>query len=136
MSIPGRTPSWDEIEQFCRVDGWEVVRSTSHTFWQKILPSGHVLETHVSFASSKSMSPGRFSSILRTQLKVTKVEFWAALQTGQPVDRPTKLEDPVPVHEAWVVLGLKNRGLTEEEIGKLSPEDAETLLHEKWSDQT
>ena len=113
MTIPGRTPSWDEIERFCRIDGWAHERSTAHVFWQKVLPSGEVLETHVSFASDKSMSPGRFGSILRTQLKVTKVEFWRALQTGEPVARPAELEDVVPGHEAWVVLGLKKVGLTE-----------------------
>lgn len=136
VSIPGRTPSWDEIEQFCRIDGWVYERSTDHVFWQKALPSGEVLETHVSFASGKSMSPGRFGSILRTQLKVTKVQFWRALQTGERVDRPAELEDFVPGHEAWVVLGLEKHGLTEEEIGVLSPEDAQSLLHQKWSEQT
>jgi hypothetical protein len=134
VTIPSRTPSWDEIEQFCKVDGWQPDRTTGHVFWRKVLPSGEVLETHRSFAGQKSMSQDVFGVILRTQLRVSRSDFWDALRTGEPVDRPSEeAERPAPSHEAWVVLGLKGQGMTEEEIRQLTPEDAVSLLHEKWS---
>jgi len=134
VNVPSRTPTWDEIEQFCAIDGWTHIRSTDHEFWQKTLVSGEVLETHTSFAAKKTMSQGRFAAILRNQLKVSRREFWNALKTRLPVERPTEEEEPPPTHDAWVVLGLKERGVTEEEIARLNPAEAKKLLHEKWSE--
>lgn len=111
------------------------MRSTDHEFWQKTLVSGDVLETHTSFAGKKTMSQGRFAAILRSQLKVSRREFWNALQTRQPVARPSEEEEPPPTHDAWVVLGLKARGVPEDEIARLSPADAKALFYEKWSEQ-
>ena len=79
-----KTPTWREIEEFCRKDGWELTRSTDHVFFRKILSDGSVLETHRSFADDKSMSPGRFIAILRVQLKVSPDDFWETLRTGRP----------------------------------------------------
>src|SRR6188472_1031507 len=92
VTNPPRTPTWAEIEEFCGIDGWTLVRETDHAFFQKVLPSGEVLETHRSFSSNKTMSQGRFGVILRTQLRVTRTEFWHALQTGEPVERPSEGE--------------------------------------------
>lgn len=136
MSVPGRTPSWDEIERFCRIDGWTHVRSTDHEFWQRVLPSGEVSETHTSFASRKTMSQGRFAAILRSQLQVSRREFWNALQTGQAVERPSaEIEEGPRAHEAWVVIGLKHHGVVDDGIAGLSREEAVALLHEKRTAQ-
>jgi len=136
VTNPGRTPSWDEIEQFCKIDGWVSVRTSDHEHWEKVLPSGRVLRTHTSYAGGKTMSQGRFASILRTQLQVSRSDFWNALQTGRPVERPSESDEPAPPsHEAYVVLGLKKYGLTEEEIARLSIEEAIVLLREKWAGQ-
>lgn len=136
MTYPGRTPSWDEIEQFCKIDGWTFVRSTGHEFWQKVLPSGGVLRTHTSFAGDKTMSPGRFGAILRKQLEVSKADFWHALQTGEPVVRPSEdATDELPSHEDYVVFHLKNFGVSDSELAEMAPEEALALLHEKWAGQ-
>lgn len=82
-----RTPTWAEVETFCRIDGWSEIRRTSHVHYEKVLAGGVVLRTHRSFASRKTMSPGRFKAVLRYQLRVTEAQFWEALDSGQPVDR-------------------------------------------------
>lgn len=82
-----RTPTWAEIERFCRIDGRRAVRRSNHVFYEKVLPDSIVLRTHRSFSSRKSMSPGRFKAILRYQLRVTEEQFWQALDTRRPVDR-------------------------------------------------
>jgi hypothetical protein len=134
VSYPSRTPSWDEIEQFCKIDSWETVRSTDHVFFRKILPSGEVLETHRSFSGNKSMSPGVFSVILRTQLKVSRQQFWQALTSGEAVVRPDPdLPEPEPQYDAWVILGLKKQGLSEDEIKQMTPDEAKQHLHDLWS---
>lgn len=82
-----RTPTWAQIERFCRIDGWHEVRRSDHVFYEKVLPDGIVLRTHRSFSSRKTMSPGRFKAILRYQLRVTEAQFWEALDTRSAVDR-------------------------------------------------
>lgn len=82
-----RTPTWGEVERFCRIDGWREVRRSGHVFYEKVLADGTMLRTHRSFASRKTMSPGRFRAILRHQLRVTEQEFWSALETNEPVER-------------------------------------------------
>lgn len=71
-----RTPTFDEIEAFLRIDGWSQDRSTGHDFYEKVLPDGETLRSHTSFAGKKTMSPGRFKTILADQLKVSEAEFW------------------------------------------------------------
>lgn len=82
-----RTPSWADVERFCRVDGWSEVRRSGHVFYEKVLADGTVLRTHRSFSSRKTMSPGRFKAILRYQLHVTEAQFREALETRKPVQR-------------------------------------------------
>lgn len=82
-----RTPTWAQIERFCRIDGWREVRRSGHVFYEKVLPDGSMLRTHRSFSSRKTMSTGRFKAILRYQLRVTEQQFWQALDTRRPVDR-------------------------------------------------
>lgn len=82
-----RTPTWGEVERFCRIDGWREVRRSGHVFYEKVLADGTMLRTHRSFASRKTMSPGRFRAILRHQLRVTEREFWSALETNEPAER-------------------------------------------------
>lgn len=82
-----RRPTWAQIERFCRIDGWREIRRSDHVFYEKVLPDGVVLRTHRSFASRKTMSPGRFKAMLRYQLRITEEQFWEALNTRRPVDR-------------------------------------------------
>lgn len=84
-----RTPTWAQVERFCQIDGWREIRRSDHVFFERVLPDGTLLRTHRSFASRKTMSPGRFKAILRHQLEVTEEQFWQALATRRPVDRGT-----------------------------------------------
>lgn len=133
MTSAHPAPTWAHIDDFCRADEWMEVRETDHVHWEKLLPSGEVLKTHRSFASDKAISPGRFGVILREQLKVSRDAFWQAIDTGKPVDRPVELEEEAPEYPAWVVFGLAKYGVREEEIRKMTPEEAEKLLAEKWA---
>lgn len=133
MTASYPTPTWADIEAFCNADQWLEVRETDHVHWEKTLPSGEVLKTHRSFAANKDISPGRFSLIIREQLKVKREEFWNAIHTGEPVDRPVELEEQPAEYPAWVVWGLKRFGVSEEETRALSAEEAEALLRENWA---
>ena len=82
-----RTPTWGQVERFCRIDGRSELRRSGHVFFEKVLADGTLLQTHRSHASRKTMSPGRFRAILRYQLRVSEDELWGALSTRKPVDR-------------------------------------------------
>lgn len=132
--IPSRSATWSELSDFCAVDEWTQIRTeTGHRFWEKVLATGEVLQTHQSYTGSDP-SQQLFSRILRDQLRVSRREFWTALQTGQPVDRPVpELEPAPPEYPAYVVSGLLARGLTEDQIRLMTPEEAEAKLVELWS---
>lgn len=98
MTPPTRPPTFDELREFLRIDGWKPVRTTSHDHFEKTLDDKTHLATHVSHSGGSTVPPGRFALILRDQLKITRAEFWEALRTGNPVARPAPVED-VPIAE-------------------------------------
>jgi hypothetical protein len=138
MTVPPRTPTWGEIEAFCQADGWEVVRETDHRHYEKELDEGHPdypLQTRVSHDSRGTMSQGRFGAILRTQLKVSRREFWEVVRSGEPAERPVPVAEPAqPMHEAWILRVLRHElHLSDDEIAALSPEEGQRRVQEHWS---
>lgn len=132
------TATWGEFRQFLAADGWTQRPRTGnrpHDFYEKVLPDGRVLQTHVSRAKDKAPSPDRFRMILRDQLEVSVDAFWNAVKTGEPVDRPQPAEPVVVVeHDAWVVAVLVGQlHMSPDELATLSREEAERLVHEHWS---
>lgn len=127
-------PTWGDIDSFCKIDGWTQVETTDHVHWEKTLPSGEVLATHRSLAANKTIGPGVFGVILRSQLKVSRHEFWRAISGGKAVDRPTELDEPPAEYPAWIVFGLRKYGLSEAQVRTMTPEEAEALLRKKWSE--
>lgn len=136
------SPSWGDVEEFLAADGWRQIpaserggRRQPHIFFEKELADGRMLQTHISHDRSATISPGRFGAILRAQLEVSRAEFWEAIQTGEPVDRPVEVDEEAPVeHEAWVVAVLVGElHMSAELIEALSQEQAVQLVHEHWS---
>lgn len=109
-------PTWGEIERFLQLDRWTRLPPSSrggagqrHVFFEKLLDSGQLLQTHISHSRRSRPSPGRFAMILREQIKVSRAQFWEALRTGEPVERPAPVDAGQPVeHEAWVLTMLSD----------------------------
>ena len=73
-----KTPTWGAIAAFCAADGWTLDRQSTHTFFEKTLPDGTGLQTHVPHGKQgQAIGPGLFHFILRTQLEVSAAEFSA-----------------------------------------------------------
>ncbi len=127
-----RTPSWDEILEFLKFDGWREDRATGHDFFEKVVPDGEILQTHASRSGSKTISPGRFKSILADQLKVNEAEFWEVLRTRRPALRPSRVPEPPPSSlPLWLVRALAREvGLGEDEIAVLDEADGRARLNE------
>lgn len=140
MTAPA--PTWAELRQFLEADRWTQLppnakggSQTDHIHFEKVTPDG-LLQTQISHASQKRPSPGRFSGILRYQLKVSKKEFWEAIRTGRPADRPVASAEPDPSakYAAWAVEILKNKlHLSETEIHALAPERVVELAQDYFA---
>ena len=72
-------PTWGEMEKFLQADRWTRLPPSSrggsgqrHIFFEKLLDSGELLQTHISHSRRGGPSPGRFGVILREQLEVSR----------------------------------------------------------------
>ena len=131
-------PTWDDIVAFLGSDGWREVpkhgRRQRHVFYEKVLEEGRVLQTHVSHSGRKALSPGRFGSILRHDLEVSKEDFWECVRSGKPVERPVPVDEGPVEHEAWVVAVLAgDLHMSAREIEALTPEEAQQIVEDYWS---
>ncbi|MFH1474535.1 MAG: hypothetical protein ABIG85_01605 [Chloroflexota bacterium] len=127
-----KTPSWDEILEFLRLDRWSEDRATGHDFFEKVLSNGEILHTHASRSGSKTISPGRFKAILSDQLRVSEGEFWEVLRTREPATRPSSAPDQPPASlPMWIAQALEREvGLSREQIADLDESDARALIDE------
>lgn len=130
-----RTPSWDEIVEFLKLDRWTEDRTTGHDFFEKTLPNGEILQTHASRSGNRTISAGRFKAILSDQLRVSEGEFWEVLRTRRPATRPSPVPEPPPASlPLWLALALEREvRLSRGQIADLDETDAQTLLQEARS---
>ncbi len=72
---------------------------------------------------------------MREQLEVSRAEFWEAIRSGEPVERPVEIDGKeVAEHEPWVIAVLVGElHMTAEEIERLTEQEAIDLVHEHWS---
>jgi hypothetical protein len=137
-------PTWGDVEDFLDADGWRQVEKgerggsrSRHVFYEKTLADGRVLQSHISHSRQKTLSPGRFGSVLRHQLEVSREQFWECIRAQRPIDRPVELEEGPVEHEAWVVAVLVGElHMTFEQIAALSEEEGQKLVGEHWSRPT
>lgn len=137
-------PTWGEVEEFLRIDGWRKITKrerggtrSRHVFFEKVLDDGRVLQTHISQSRQKTMSPGRFGSVIREQLEVSREQFWEAISSKSPVERPTEVDERPVEHEAWVVRVLVGElHVTPKDVAALSPEEGQKLVEDHWSKPT
>jgi hypothetical protein len=133
------SPTWGDIQAFLNCDGWRPVKHGSgkkqrHQFYEKLLPDGRLLQTHISHSAGKTISPGRFATILRHQLEVSKAEFWECIRANRPVNRPVEIEAAPIEHADWVVQVLVGElHMSASDLEGLSAEEAITLVHEHWA---
>lgn len=127
-----RTPTWGEIEQFLVPDGgWEPTEGKKHVFYEKTLPDGRVLNTHVSHDRDRSMSPRTFSLICRTQLEVTRDEFWRTIREGKSVrSGATGPVPPKPPSLAMLRELQRELHLTEAKLAGVTFDEAKRRLDE------
>jgi hypothetical protein len=125
-----KTPTWTEVREFLKYDDWteDPSRSSDHDYFEKEVDDD-ILIMDVSRAGSKTMSPGRFKTILNDQLKVAADQFWEVLRTKKPATRPAPHREPPPASlPLWLVRELERRGVLPQDIAGLDETAAHALL--------
>jgi hypothetical protein len=128
-------PARDDHERFCIVEGWTQVtdargRVVSHhaTFTFATL-QGDVRRTRISHPIGReTYAPSMWSHILRDQLGVSAGEFWAGVLKGELPDRGAPKVPDAALPLALVARLVRERGLSREEIARLTLDGARELL--------
>lgn len=128
--------------RFCVVEGWTEVRNARgkpvrhHLTFELPLPSGSVLRTRISRpANAETYGPSLWSAILADQLCVTETEFWDCVDRGSP---PVREPPAPPVPASAIPAGLAYQlvhtvGLSEDEVGAMSRDEAVARMSAFWS---
>ena len=125
-------------DQFCRNEGWTVVRNATgkknvhHITYELALPDGTVLRTRISRPPDRSnYGASMWAHILRDQLAVDEASFWACVVAP---DRGGAKERGETIPLEVVQLLLNRVGMSETEVGKLSRAEAIARLNQFWQE--
>jgi hypothetical protein len=139
MSWP--TPTRQDHQKFCEIEGWEPVRTargrtgTDHLTYELALPDGRILRTRISHPPDRSTcGPGIWSHILRDQLDVTEDGFWDCVRNGvKPArGRPERpAADPIPAEVVHMLLTRVR--LAESDVARMTKEEAIARLNQYWA---
>jgi hypothetical protein len=130
-------PTYKNLRDFCRIDGWDDLSKTrpgrkgkalDHDRYEKRLDDGRILKTKVSRGRGQYGDPSLWRHIWRDQLGLESEEqFWEALRTGEPVDRGRETEAPAakPEVPGWLQRNLIMLvGIPHEEVVAMSYDEA------------
>lgn len=130
-------------ERFCLAEGWRRVRDakgrtgTHHVTYELPLPDGQILRARISHPPDRTAyGPSLWAHILRDQLKVDQGTFWACVRDGRRPDRgvPAVPEEALPADLVYLL--LTRVGLTEDEVRRLSKDEAIARLQHYWTQET
>ncbi len=133
-------PTRADHDAFCRREGWLQVRSsrgstgTHHVTYELPLPDGQVIRTRVPHPPDRTNDGAAlWSHILRDQLRVTEQEFWSCVRTGAKPDRGGARLPAESLPAELAHLLVHRVGLSDEEVARLTREQAIECLQRYWS---
>jgi hypothetical protein len=99
------------------------------------LPDGRTLRTRISHPPDRT-EYGRalWFHILRDQLAVTEVAFWACVRGAETPDRGAREAPPTSLPAEVAYLLVHRVGISEDEVAGLSREEAVGRLQAYWSE--
>ncbi|HEX5594598.1 MAG TPA: hypothetical protein VFX61_01040 [Micromonosporaceae bacterium] len=133
-------PTRQNHEKFCQIEGWKPVRDargrtgTHHITYEFALPDGRILRTRVSHPPDRTgYGPSIWSHILRDQLAVSEAEFWACVRDKTPPTRGVRVPPAAVLPVELVHLLINQVGLAEDEVARMSKDEAIARLQRYWS---
>lgn len=127
-------------ETFVTVEGWEQVRNargtrgSHHVTYELVTALGDVLRTRISHPPNRTTYGAElWSHILRDQLKVSGAEFWNCVDNKVAPDRgaPPQPTGALPVQLVYQL--IHTVGLPEDEVARMSRQEAISRLNDYWS---
>ena len=138
MAFP--TPSRQDHQRFCEVEGWTQVRSASgragrhYLTYELTIGDGRILRTRISRPPNRpDIGRGMFAHILRDQLQVSEDVFWACVNDGTAPDRggrPSPDRGPLPA-ELVHLLTVKAR-FSDADVRAMSKAEAIEAAQRYW----
>lgn len=134
------TPTRRDHLRFCEIERWHRVRSavgkdsTHHQTYELELDSGEILRTRISRPPDRTdYGAGLWSHILREQLQGSADEFWKCVQLGTPPDRGAPAAPPGAIPTELLYALKHSVGLTEEQLAKMSRQEAIERMQQYWT---
>lgn len=132
----------EDHDDFCTTEKWHLAPGATgkpvqhHRTYELSLADGRILRTRISRPVDRTQyRNAMWSHILGTQLEVTAQEFWACV-TDEVIPRRSR---PIAPQRAslplYLVEGLLRHGLTVQEIGAMTEDEATERLHQLGSEQ-
>ena len=135
-----RNASREEHDDFCNIEGWELVRGARgkpvqhHRTYKLILPDGRILRTRISRPIDSSQYPrSMWTHILREQLSVTESEFWDCVDQGVLPDRNISATERPGLPYYLAVEVQRTCGLSADEAAELSESEAKGMIARHWA---
>lgn len=134
------TATRKDHERFCSVEGWRRTTDatgrtgTHHVTYEIDLPDARTLRTRISHPVDPSdYGPSLWRHVLRDQLMVSEEEFWACARDGRPPPRSVPAPDLPSLPAELVHLLVHTVGLTDEEVGAMTKDEAVARLGHFWT---
>ena len=135
-----RPATRDDHERFCTTEGWSPVRNARggrvrhHATYELPLSDGRILRTRISRPVDATVyGPSLWSHILRDQLEVTPVEFWACVGDGVVPRRGAPVPPAATLPARLVFLARRELGLTDADLAGMSRDALVARLDEHWA---
>ncbi|SMD13393.1 cytotoxic translational repressor of toxin-antitoxin stability system [Kibdelosporangium aridum] len=125
-----QSPTPDDHDRFCQIEGWIGVRSGTHITYELGLPDGRVLRTRLS--DRQTYGPDLWQHILRDQLEVDEPTFWACVNDDEKPDRGIAKPRPDALPVDLVHLLITRLGLPERTVATMTRKEAIARIDAYW----
>jgi hypothetical protein len=131
-----RVPTWREVADFCRRNGYERDERSHHTYYTREPVVGFISQTYISRSAGNARVPmPLWPRVWRDQLRlVSEDDFWKGLDGEEyRYDLPPTPNRPEPMAPYLVRFLRDTLHYTDEQIANTPPGEAQRLLDDHYS---
>lgn len=131
-----RVPTWREVADFCRRNGYRQDERRHHTYYTREPTPGFVSQTYISRGTGNKRVPTpQWSQVWRDQLRLaSEDDFWRGLAgEGYDYDLPPTPTAPEPMQPYLLRFLRDTLHYPEERIAATSAAEAQQLLDTYYS---
>ncbi len=131
-----RLPTYKEIRKFVELEGWvnkdtaSKKKTGDHFRFTFLTQDGESLYIYISHGRGQIQNPKLFAHILRSELKVSANQFWAAVDHEEIPRRYTQSENSSMIEYRLMSNLLKIAGVNPTKLERISQVEAEKLWNQ------